>query len=228
MQPPVLIVVGPPHHGKTEARKILSELTFLKGESTSTVIYEFLAIRRKVSIDELRQLEKEFLRPELIEAGDFLVGARADISLPAVDPEIDKIVYRIPSALIRTLYMSGYNIIDGVRRKTELKEAVNHLNWNGVRSVVVWIERPGVEKIQDNTELSQADATDVVFNDGTLEDLRAQLKLVLEKHFGKQDEKPQAIPVFDSPEAAAAAHGASPVNLAAQVARAKKVVPNEL
>lgn len=205
MNAPVIIVIGPPHHGKTEARKILSELTFLKGESTSTIIYNFLAHRRKVELADLLKVPKEDIRPELIEAGDFLVGKIDTIALDAVDPEIDKLVYRIPSALIRTLYMSGYNVIDGVRRKTELKEAVDHLNWNGVRSVIIWIERPGADTIQDNTELTQQDATDVVFNDGTLEDLKANLKLVLEKHFGKQDEKPAPIPVFDSPAAAAAA-----------------------
>ncbi len=208
MQPPVIVVIGPPQHGKTQARRILSELTFLKGESTSTIIYHFLANRRKVSVQSLQQQPKELLRPELIEAGDFLVGKIDKIFTPAEDPEIDGIVYRIPSGLIRTLYMSGYNIIDGVRRKTELTEAVDRLAWNGVKTLVIWIERSGVETIADNTELTQADAHEVVRNDGTPEDLRAALKVVLEKHFGKQDEKPEPIPVFDSPEAAVAAANA--------------------
>ncbi len=221
MQPPVIIVIGPPHHGKTEARKILAELTFLKGESTSTIIYSFLAHRRKMDIVELQKTPKELLRPELIEAGDYLVGKIDRIALDAVDPEIDSLVYRIPSALIRTLYLSGFNVIDGVRRKTELKDAVDHLTWNGVRSVVIWIERPGVEKIVDNTELTQEDATDVVYNDGTLDDLKTQLKLVLEKHFGKQDEKPQPIPIFDSEGDAVEANGGAPLDLGAQVANAK-------
>lgn len=221
MQPPVIFVIGPPHHGKTEARKILAELTFLKGESTSTIIYSFLAHRRKVAVDELLRLPKEDIRPELIEAGDFLVGQLDRISLDAVDPEIDKVVYRIPSALIRTLYLSGYNVIDGVRRRSELSQAVDHLTWNGVRSVIIWVERPGVDTIQDNTELTKFDATDIVYNDGTLDDLKAKLKLVLEKHFGRQDEKPEPIPVFDSPESAAAAHSPAPIDLGAAVKEAQ-------
>lgn len=218
MQPPAIIVIGPPHHGKTEARKILSELTFLKGESTSTIIYTFLAHRRKIEVAELLKLPKEDLRPELIEAGDFLVGKIDRIALDAVDPEIDKVVYRIPSALIRTLYMAGYNVIDGVRRRTELTEAVDHLNWNGVRSIVIWIERPGVETIVDNTELTKFDATDIVYNDGTLDELKAQLKAVLEKHFGKQDEKPAAIPIFNSDGEPVQE---TPLDLSDQVAAAK-------
>lgn len=224
MQPPVIIVIGPPHHGKTEARKILAELTFFKGESASTIIYSFLAHRRKVEVAELLKIPKDDIRQELIEAGDFLVGHTDKLFEPAVDTEIDKLVYRIPSALIRTLYLSGYNVIDGVRRRAELTEAINHLTWNGVRSVVLWIERPGVEKIIDNTELTQADATEVVENDGTLEDLKAKLKIVLKKHFGKQDETPEPIPVFDAQGDPISA----PTDLAAQVEAAKKARMNEL
>lgn len=200
MQAPAIIVIGPPHHGKTEARKILAELTFSKGESTSTVIYSFLAHRRKVPLADLLKVPKEEIRGELIEAGDFLVGAIDKIQLPAVDDKIDGIVYRIPSALVRTLYMSGVNIIDGVRRKSELQDSIKHLEWNGVRTVVIWIERPGGDKISDNTELSSADATDIVINDGTLEELKAQLKLVLERHFGKQPDKPEPIKIFSEDE----------------------------
>ena len=202
MQAPVFIVIGPPGHGKSAARKILAELTFLRGDSCSTIIYAFLAHRRKVTKESLYEIPKEQLRPDLIEAGNFLVGAIDTIAAPPEDPEIDRIVYRIPSALIRTLYMSGVNIIDGVRRKSELVHAIDHLTWNGVRSVVIWIERPGADLIKDNTDLTSADATDIVMNDGTLDELKAQLKLVVEKHFGKQDGKPKPIPVFDSPEEA--------------------------
>jgi hypothetical protein len=148
----------------------------------------------------------------LIEAGDFIVGARDSFNEPAVDPKIDEVLLRVPSSLVRTLYVSGYNVIDGVRRKLELTDAVKHLTWNGVRSVVIWIERPGTPVVADNTEVTSADATDIVLNDGTLEDLRAQLKLVLERHFGPQDEKPAPIPVFDSE--------GEPVDLSAQVAEA--------
>ncbi len=198
MQAPAIIVIGPPHHGKTEARKILSELTFSKGESTSTAIYSFLAHRSKTPLADLQKIPKEDFRAQLIEAGDFLVGAIDKILLPAVDETIDASVYRVPSTLVRTLYMAGYNVIDGVRRKAELQDAIKHLEWNGVRTVVIWIERPGGDQISDNTELTSADATDIVINDGTLDDLRAKLKDVLERHFGKQPDKPDKIQIFDN------------------------------
>lgn len=198
MQTPVIIVIGPPHHGKTETRKILSELTFQKGESTSTIIYSFLAHRRQIPLAELQALPKESMRPDLIEAGDFLVGQIDKLYLDAVDPKIDGAVFRIPSALVRTLYMSGYNIIDGVRRKTELTDSIKHLEWNGVRTLVVWVERPGAGAITDNTELTQSDANEIILNDGTLEDLREKLKAMLEKVYGKQPDKHAPLPVFDS------------------------------
>ncbi len=198
MNVPVIIVIGPPHHGKTETRKILSELTFQKGESTSTIIYDFLAKRRGITVDELKKTPKDELRPELIEAGDFLVGKIDKIKLDPVDDTLDKIVYRIPSTLLRILYLSGVNVIDGVRRKQELSDSIKHLEWNGVRSLVIWVERPGVEILQDNTELTQTDAHEVVQNDGTLEDLKEKMKVVLEKYFGKQPEKHDPLPVFDS------------------------------
>ena len=199
LQAPVFIVIGPPHHGKTEARKILSELTYLKGASTSELIYRFLALRRNVSLESLQAIPKEELRPALIEAGDFMVGSISAIAEPPVNAEIEKVLYRIPSALIRTMYLNGYNIIDGVRRKQELAEARTHLYWNGVRSLVLWIDRPGVETLKDNTELTAADADEIVPNDGTLEDLRKKLKFVLEAHFGVQDETPAPIPIVDLP-----------------------------
>lgn len=212
MQQPVLLIIGPPRHGKTEARKLLAELTFMRGESTSTVIYKFLSVRRNVSAESLLQLPKESLRPDLIEAGDFLVGAIDKIAAPAANPAVEKEVYRIPSTLVRTLYLSGYNIIDGVRRKAELTDSVKHLEWNGVRSIVLWIFNPNADLIKDNTELTAADATDIIVNDGTREELRTQLKLTVEKHFGKQPEKPEPIPVFDAPEDAVAAVKAQPAN----------------
>lgn len=210
MQAPVFIVLGLPHHGKTAARKILSELTFLKGESTSTVIYRFLALRRKVTVESLLAQPKEILRPELIEAGDYLVGKLDRILAPADDPEIEKVVYRIPSALVRTLYLNGFNIIDGVRRKEELTDTIRHLHWNGIRTLVLWIENPAEPRIADNTEVTREDADEVVLNLGTLDDLKAKLKEILEKHFGKQPDKPTPLPVYDSPEAAAAAHKLAP------------------
>lgn len=196
MQTPVIFLVGPPHHGKTEARKLLSEITLQKGESTSTIIYHFLAARRGVSVESLKQLPKEELRPALIEAGDFIVGDVSTIIEPAANTEIDAQLYRIPSSLVRTLYMSGYNIIDGVRRKKELSEAIVHLEWNGVRALTFWIERPGTPVVQDNTELTKEDADETILNDGSLAELKVKLFTTLEKYFGKQDELQTPVPII--------------------------------
>lgn len=198
MNTPVFIVLSKPHHGKTEARKILAELTYLKGGSCSDVIYHFLAARRETTVDALRRLPKEELRPDLIMAGDFLCGLH-DSMPDAPNKDVDSEMYRVPSLLCRTLYLSGYNVIDGIRRKAELKEFRGALNWNGVRSLVVWIDRPGFPTVEDNTEVGPEMADELVLNDGTIDDLRVKLKAVLEKHFGVQDSTPAPIPVVDLP-----------------------------
>lgn len=179
----------------------------MKGESTSTVIYNFLATRRKTTISDLRALPKEEFRAELIEAGDYLVGALDTLKAPPLDDALDKIVWRMPSTLVRTLYMAGYNVVDGVRRHEELTHTISHLAWNGVRALTLWIEKPDGPKIPDNTELTAADADEAVLNDGTLEQLREKLQAVLVKRFGPQPDQNKPIDIFaeeDLPRAPAA------------------------
>jgi len=53
MQTPVIFVIGPPAHGKSTARKLLCDLTGVKGASCSDVIYQFLAARRKKLVDDV-------------------------------------------------------------------------------------------------------------------------------------------------------------------------------
>lgn len=201
MQPPVFFLIGSPRFGKTTAQQLLSEITHLKGGSCSEIVYAFLALRRGTSVEALRALPKEELRPTLIRAGDFMVGEAAKFEdEPRDNKEIDGELYRIPSALIRTLYMNGYNVIDGVRRRSELLHALDHLEWNGIRCLTLWIERPGAPIINDNTDLHQHDADEVVLNDGSLADLREKLLKVLEKHFGVQDELDKPVEIVDVPE----------------------------
>lgn len=199
--PPVIFLVGAAGHGKTTARNLLCKLTHLKGGSCSDVIYAFLAFRKNVSQESLRQLPKESFRAQLIEAGDFMVGYIDTLREPpsAEAGEVDGQLYRIPSALIRTLYQNGYNIIDGVRRHKELQEAISHLDWNGIRSLVLKVERPGVPGISDNAENVDQFVNERVENDGTLEKLEAKLKAVLEKHFGVQPTEHPPIPIVDLP-----------------------------
>ena len=197
MQTPVIFVLSKPHHGKTEARKYLSEVTSLKGGSCSDCIDHFLAARKNISVETWRQTPKEERRPQQIEAGDFIVGTINSIKEPAQNTELDDAMYRVPSALIRQFYLTGHNVIDGVRRKTELSDARKHLDWNGVRSLVIWIERPGYPSPADNTQVEASDCDDVVVNDGTIEDLKVKLFACLVKHYGPQDEIRKPIPVVD-------------------------------
>lgn len=188
MQTPVFFFVGPVGHGKTTAREIVSKITHLSGASCSDVIYRFLAIRRGVSVESLRALPKEDLRPALIEAGDYLCGQIGELKEVAVDSRIEKDVWRIPSALIRLLYLNGHNSIDGVRRRLELTHAIQHLEWNGVPSIVIHVSDPRKPIIKDNSEDLSDLAELKIVNDGTVEDLEAKLRAFIEKRFGPQED----------------------------------------
>jgi hypothetical protein len=188
MQTPVFFIVGPVGHGKSTAREILSQLTHLKGGSCSDVIYGCLARRRNVSVDTLRQIPKEELRPTLIALGDFICGSGPKLAEDPADIAFDDAVFRHPSALIRMLYLNGYNVIDGVRRKAELEHARAQLDWNGVRSFVVHVHDPRKALIADNSEDLTEFADLKIVNEGTVEELEVKLKTWLEELFGKQQE----------------------------------------
>lgn len=200
MQAPVIFVVGPVGHGKTTCREILSRITHLKGGSCSDVIYAVLAARRGVSVQSLREVPKEELRPTLIEVGDWLCGQIGQLAEVAAKPEIDETVYRAPSALIRTLYLNGYNVIDGVRRKLELQHAKEHLEWNGVRTVVIHVSDPRKPLIADNSEDLTPLADNAIVNDGTPEELEQKLLDILDQHFpGAVQRTPPAAPAEPAP-----------------------------
>lgn len=173
---PVIFVVGKPQHGKTTIRDIVSQKTGLRGGSCSDVVYHYLAARRQVSVEALRQEPKEALRPTLIQAGDFMCGIREQPPEEApVNPEPDAEIWRHPSALIRCLYLNGVNVIDGVRRRLELLHAREALEWVGVRSAVIFVDRPGGPQIADNTEDLREFATVTISNDGTINDLETKV-----------------------------------------------------
>lgn len=198
MNPPVFLIIGPQGHGKTAVRDIVARLTYSKGASCSDVIYAFLAQRKGVLQSELRLLPKEQIRPELIEAGDFMTGVLPEIETIGGPnaKEIDESIYRRPSILVRTLYLNGYKVIDGVRRKAELEESIDHLEWNGVRSYVLYVHDPRKAASKDNTEDLKEYAGVHIRNGGTLEDLEREVKAWLEKTFGPLDAKPE-IPVVN-------------------------------
>ncbi len=192
MNAPCIFVIGPVGHGKTTAREILARLTHLKGGSCSDVIYAVLAARRQVSVESLKQIPKEELRPALIELGDFLCGQVGTLAELPVNADIDSTLYRSPSGLIRTLYMNGYNVIDGVRRRLELQDAKQHLDWNGVRQVVIHVFDPRKPIIKDNSEDLKDLADNCIINDGTVNDLEIKLLAVLDQHFPDAVEKKPA------------------------------------
>lgn len=175
-QVPLFLFVGPPHHGKTTARKMFSELTGIRGASTSDVIYAFLAQHKGIPESELRAFDKEDIRKELIEFGDYLCGSIGKLELVKADKPVRTDLYRGPSALVRALFHGGFRALDGVRRKLELQEVRDRMQWMGLPTIVTWIERPGQPVIADNTQLSKEDADQIIFNDGTPTDLRVKIK----------------------------------------------------
>jgi hypothetical protein len=181
-QGPLFIFIGSPRHGKSTARKVFCELTGLRGGSCSDVIFVLLSRHLGVPEAELRLVDKEALRPKLIEFGDFLCGSTGKLSLIEPEPAAgapDKTakLYRGPSALVRTLFHAGYRVIDGVRRRLELQEVRDRMEWLGIPVVVFWVERPGEPVLKDNTELSKEDADVVLLNDGTPDDLRQKIQV---------------------------------------------------
>lgn len=200
MNPPVIFLIGKPRHGKSEAQRIVSKLTGLKGASCSDVIYAFLAERGKTTYEALKLIPKEEFRKELIAAGDWLCGM--DGTLPAaVDPTADQNLLRVPSALIRTLFMGGFNVIDGARRALELEDAKKHLEWNGARHLTIWVEKTKGPNIKDSTTVKKQQADEVVMNDGTLEDLTEALHTILLKYFPppKKEKKEPVVVATASP-----------------------------
>ena len=187
--PPVFFVVGPAGHGKTTVREILARLVRLRGGSCSDVIFHFLALRRGVPIEELRAIPKEDLRPDLIKAGDFLCGT-GELTEVAPNAKLDQEVYRHPSALIRTLYMNGYNVIDGVRRRLELTHAKDHLDWNGIEQCTILVTSPNGPEIPDNTEDLSDLADERIVNDGTPVELEAKIAAMLARRYPQEPVKP--------------------------------------
>ena len=81
------------------------------------------------------------------------------------------------------LYHNNYNIIDGVRRRLELQHAIQHLEWNGIRVLSIFVSKPDGPTIPDNTEDLSDLCDEQVLNDGTVEDLEKKLVEILVRRF---------------------------------------------
>lgn len=162
--PTVFLIVGLPRHGKTTAREFLSPHLDQRGASTSELGYELLAEERGVTVADLNALPKESLRQELVRVCD-----------AALDQD--------SGAFARHFLARGVTIIDGIRRRSELLAAKSMLLDQGQTTRIIWIENPRVPLVRDNTDITPADADTVVFNDGTLADLRDRLAAVTEPSF---------------------------------------------
>lgn len=155
----VFVITGPPRHGKsTFAEMLCHALSDDAGPgNTSDVIYTELAARRSISVEELRQLPKESLRPDLVALGD---------ELCATDP----------FAIVRAL-IAKHRVITGVRRCEEFVSCP-------APKVLVWLERKNGPQIADNTDYRLKTMADRVFlfEQDDFESMRAvALELAREK-----------------------------------------------
>lgn len=171
------VFIGPPHHGKTLARKFFCELTGLRGGSCSDVIYGVMSHFSNRSLTLLQETPKEELRPKLIELGDYLCGQSDSLELNGF--QLPDTIYRGPSALLRSLFHTGVLVFDGVRRRRELNHFKEVLQWLGVDVRVVWVERPDHATVDDNTEVTANDADAVIVNSGSAEQLRDRVEALI-------------------------------------------------
>ncbi len=126
--------------GKSTASTVVSNILGCQAVDTSDMIYERLAAEMGITLDELRTLPKEEIRPKLIEIGDRL--SKTD-----------------PLALIRPVLDSKSFTIAGIRKKDQLEALPKEVQ-------VVWINREGhAPDSLDNLEI-EPDGHCIVINNG--------------------------------------------------------------
>jgi hypothetical protein len=103
MKPSVIVIIGRARAGKTTFAEWYQKIYGGKIARTSDVVYEVMAKARNCNVEDLQKLPKEELRPNLIKLADFLCDVQPDF-------------------LSKALIQRGINVIDGVRRVSELEE----------------------------------------------------------------------------------------------------------
>lgn len=117
---PRILVLGFTGSGKTTAGRVIAEELHTRCTSTSTVIINDLARKRRIDPRRIRRHKnKEDIRQELFDYGRAMCK-------------------RDPAFLVRQALKRG-SVVDGCRRQDELAAAAPLFD------LVVWVERPGVD-----------------------------------------------------------------------------------
>jgi len=148
MSTPTFLFIGFPGSGKSTAAKMCAALACVKHGETSDIVYDVLAKRLGLSVERLRKIPKEQIRPALIDVGDELCWVN-------------------PAALSYFHWSNGCRVISGIRRPEELHALCDVMDAAKQRYVIVWVSRPGcVKPDKDNTEVTPDDADRIIVNDG--------------------------------------------------------------
>ena len=133
----VFIVGASPQSGKTEASRIVARLLDTPAVGTSDVINEMLEKDLNLAAGTIRadrDRNPDKWRPELVAKGNWM----ADNGLTAGILALQR----------------GYRVIEGVRRASELKEAIGYArSISGLRPIVLCLIDPNAPaRVNDNTE----------------------------------------------------------------------------
>jgi hypothetical protein len=155
-----ILIIGNKYHGKTTfANFLVKHTNNAEAFSTSSYLVYRLSLINKVSEEEILK-EKEKYRPALIELGNSMCEADA-------------------GCLVSICLWSSkakLAIIDGVRRTSEFERVSNWFD------KILWIFRESEPIGKDNLELTEKVATEIILNDGSLNDLESKAKAFIEEN----------------------------------------------
>lgn len=154
-----ILIIGNKLHGKTTlAKMICQRLPSAESHSTSSYLVYRLGLLCGVSEEEILK-DKETYRPKLVELGNAMCDADAGCLV----------------SLCLWSARSDVVIIDGVRRFSEFNNVKDWFDH------VIWIDRPEQPLGLDNLELGPEQGTEIIVNDGSLDDLKAKAEEFLLK-----------------------------------------------